>query len=147
YPLLAHEELLGVLAVYTRREAPGDLLLWWRLYAQLSAARLSNELSRQEKDKQINQLSLLFEATRLLNSTLDLAELLELILKIARQEVKADRGSVFLVDAKQKELWSIVAFGLDHQEIRMPWGKGIAGHVAETAETVNVEDAYAHPAF
>ena len=50
YPLLSHEELVGVLAVYTRREAPGDLLLWWRLYAQLSAARLSNELSRQEKD-------------------------------------------------------------------------------------------------
>ena len=120
YPLLAHEELLGVLAVYTRREAPGDLLLWWRLYAQLSAARLSNELSRQEKDKQINQLSLLFEATRLLNSTLDLAELLELILKIARTEVKADRASVFLVDHKHKELWSIVASGLDHQEIRIP---------------------------
>src|SRR5947207_8412023 len=90
---------------------------------------------RQNKDKTITQLSLLFEATRLLNSTLDLAELLELILKIARQEVKADRGSVFLVDAKQKELWSIVAFGLDHQEIRILWGKVIAGHVAETAET------------
>ena len=40
------------------------------------------------QQKQITQLSLLFEATRLLNSTLDLSELLELILKIASQEVK-----------------------------------------------------------
>ncbi len=92
--------------------------------------------------KQVTQLSLLFEATRLLNSTLDLAELLELILKIARNEVQADRGTVFLVDAKRQELWSIVASGLDHQEIRLPFGDGVAGKVAVSGETVNVADAY-----
>jgi sigma-B regulation protein RsbU (phosphoserine phosphatase) len=99
-------------------------------------------LATQEKDKRINQLSLLFEATRLLNSTLDLAELLELILKIARTEVKAERGTVFLADKKRQELWSIAASGLDHQEIRIPFGKGIAGHVAVTGELINTEDAY-----
>ena len=41
----------------------------------MSAAKLGSVLSTQQKDKRINQLSLLFEATRLLNSTLDLAEL------------------------------------------------------------------------
>jgi len=87
-------------------------------------------------------LSLLFEATRLLNSTLDLAELLELILKIARTEVTADRGTVFLVDSKNKQVWSIVAQGLDRQEIRMPFGQGVAGRVALTGDIVNVEDAY-----
>ncbi|MGZ4817961.1 MAG: hypothetical protein ACXVZJ_05005, partial [Terriglobales bacterium] len=59
--------------------------------------------------KTIQQLSALFEATRLLNSTLDLAELLELILKIARAEVNADRGTVFLVDKDARQIWSIVA--------------------------------------
>jgi sigma-B regulation protein RsbU (phosphoserine phosphatase) len=95
--------------------------------------------------KQVQQLSLLFEATRLLNSTLDLGELLELILKIARTEVGADRGTVFLVDNKHKELWSIVASGLDHQEIRVPLGQGVAGQVAQTGVTVSVEDAYSLP--
>ncbi len=93
--------------------------------------------------KQVTQLSLLFEATRLLNSTLDLAELLELILQIARTQVHADRGTVFMADAKRKELWSIVASGLDHQEIRLPFGNGVAGRVAVTGETVNTADAYA----
>ena len=147
YPLLAAGQLAGVLAIYTTGEVPEDLLLWWRLYSEMSAAKLNNVLATQEKDKRINQLSLLFEATRLLNSTLDLAELLELILKIARTEVKAERGTVFLVDKYREELWSIAASGLDHQEIRIPFGKGIAGKVAVSGELVNTEDAYALPSF
>ncbi len=143
YPLLAGEQLTGILALYNRGEVPEELLLWWRLYAEMSATRLNNVFAAQEKDKRINQLSLLFEATRLLNSTLDLAELLELILKIARTEVKADRGTVFLVDSTRNELWSIAASGLDHQELRIPFGKGVAGHVAATGETVNTGNAYA----
>jgi len=147
YPLVSGGHLAGVLALYNHAEVPEDLLLWWRLYAEMSAAKLNNVLTAQEKDKRINQLSLLFEATRLLNSTLDLAELLELILKIARTEVKADRGTVFLVDARRNELWSIAASGLDHQEIRIPFGKGVAGWVAATAQTVNTEDAYTLDVF
>jgi len=147
YPLLAAGQLAGVLAVYTNGEVAEDLLLWWRLYSEMSAAKLNNVLATKEKDKRINQLSLLFEATRLLNSTLDLAELLELILKIARTEVKAERGTVFLVDKYREELWSIAASGLDHQEIRIPFGSGIAGQVALTGELVNTEDAYTLRAF
>jgi phosphoserine phosphatase RsbU/P len=142
YPLLVGGHLAGVLAIYTRGEVPEDLLLWWRLYSEMSAAKLNNVLATQDKDKRINQLSLLFEATRLLNSTLDLSELLELILKIARSEVKAERGTVFLVDGKRKEIWSIAASGLDHQEVRIPFGQGIAGQVAVSGELVNTEDAY-----
>ncbi|HLW53721.1 MAG TPA: GAF domain-containing SpoIIE family protein phosphatase [Candidatus Angelobacter sp.] len=140
YPLLAGDQLTGVLALYNAGEASEDLLLWWRLYAEMSGARLSTIFAAQEKDKRINQLSLLFEATRLLNSTLDLAELLELILKIARTEVKAERGMVFLVDTRRRELWSIAASGLDHHELRIPFGKGIPGRVAATSEVVNTDN-------
>jgi sigma-B regulation protein RsbU (phosphoserine phosphatase) len=147
YPLTSGKNLLGVLAVYSEATVPESLLALWRAYGEMCNIKVPDVLAAKQRQKQITQLSLLFEATRLLNSTLDLAELLELILKIARQEVKADRGSVFLVDAKQKELWSIVAFGLDRQEIRISWGKGIAGRVADTGEIINVEDAYSLPYF
>lgn len=106
----------------------------------LAARPQRDELAEQRK--LVKQLSLLFEATRLLNSTLDLAELLELILKIASGEANAERGSVFLVDHKHQQLWSIVASGLDHQEIRVPIGIGVAGRVAASGDPVNVEDAY-----
>ncbi len=47
-------------------------------------------------------------AQKLLQSTLDLSELLELILKIAKTECRADRGTVFLVDIKSRRvIWSV----------------------------------------
>lgn len=96
----------------------------------------------EQAQKTITQLARLFEATLLLNSTLDLAELLDRILQIACTECHAERGTVFLADSKNQELWSIVASGLDHQEIRVPYGRGVAGRVAQTGEIINVEDAY-----
>lgn len=147
YPLVGRGQLLGVLANYTKDPPEPELLNWWRLYAEICGMAVQEALAHTESRKTITQLSLLFEATRLLNSTLDLAELLDLILKIARTELKADRGSVFLADLKTKELWSIVASGLDHEEIRIAAGRGVAGTVLETGETVNVEDAYSLPYF
>ncbi|MGH9532328.1 MAG: SpoIIE family protein phosphatase, partial [Terriglobales bacterium] len=145
FPLMVRERLLGVLAIYSRQQAAKDLLKWWEVYAEVSSVAVNQALSAQESRKTITQLSLLFDATRLLNSTLDLGELLDLILKIARTEVKADRGTVFVVDRKQNEIWSIVASGLDREEIRVVIGHGVAGRVAETGETVNVADAYTLP--
>ena len=109
--------------------------MWWRLYSEMSYFRQSSITSWLRRKKISGSTSFrFFEATRLLNSTLDLAELLELILKIARSEVKAERGTVFLVDSKREEIWSIAASGLDHQEIRIPFGKGIAGQVAVSGQ-------------
>jgi phosphoserine phosphatase RsbU/P len=142
YPLAARGRLAGVIANYTRRAVSNDILKWWLMYAEIASVTVQEAMAAQESQKTITQLSLLFEATRLLNSTLDLAELLDLILKIARTECKADRGTVFLVDNQKKELWSIVASGLENLEIRLPFGKGVAGRVGESGEPINVEDVY-----
>jgi len=107
----------------------------------------NTELKLEESQKAIRQLSQLLQATKLLNSTLDLAELLELTAKIARTEVNAERGMVFLVDGKNQELWSIVAYGPDHQEIRLPFGHDVAGRVAISGECINSPDAYSLPYF
>ncbi|HZR28682.1 MAG TPA: GAF domain-containing SpoIIE family protein phosphatase [Terriglobales bacterium] len=147
YPLIVRGELIGVLANYTKQPADPEVLGWWLLYAEVCSVTVHGALDESESRKTITQLSLLFEATRLLNSTLDLAELLELILKIARTELKADRGSVFLADHKSQELWSIVASGLDHEEIRVPIGRGVAGMAAASGDIINVEDAYSLPYF
>src|SRR5206468_7301906 len=132
FPLLAGGALSGIVIAYSSAAPSAEDLRWWRLYGDACAPLVSGALSDREQQKSITQLSLLFEATRLLNSTLDLAQLLDLILKIARKEVKADRGTVFLVDQHKKELWSIVASGLQNQEIRLAFGKGVAGRVGET---------------
>ena len=95
----------------------------------------------------VEELSGIVEATKRLNSTLDLAELINIILQIATRQTGADRGTVFLVDRARDEIWSLVGLGLEQQEIRLPASKGIAGWVASHGETVNLSDAYQDPRF
>lgn len=101
----------------------------------------------EEKEREIERLHFLVEASKLLNSTLDLEELLGIILRIATEQTAADRGALFLVDAARNELWSLIAHGLAKKEIRLPLGQGIAGAVAQTGEIVNLADAYADARF
>src|SRR3990170_1726489 len=100
-----------------------------------------------QQARQLARLSFLVEASKILNSTLDLPELLGLILKMAQENTGADRGSLFLVDHERQEIWSLLAHGLEQKEIRLPMGKGIAGAVAATGDIVNLADAYTDPRF
>jgi len=147
YPMALGDDQSGVMGFLTLKPGTDEHLMWWRIAAD-AAAWAALESTRLAASRQANvKLGLLFEATRLLNSTLDLAELLELILRIARSEIPADRGTVFVVDAKRQEIWSIVAQGVERQEIRLPIGTGIAGWVAASGATVNSADPYHEPRF
>jgi sigma-B regulation protein RsbU (phosphoserine phosphatase) len=89
----------------------------------------------------VARLATLVEATQVLNSTLDLDELLAVILELATTNLDADLGTIYLIDEARGELWSRVLKAGQRVEIRLPLGTGIAGHVAQTGETVNVRDA------
>jgi len=93
------------------------------------------------------RLQFLVETSKVLNSTLDLPELLEIVLGLTTAQTRAERATLFLVDAARQQLWSLVAQGLGQQEIRLPFGKGLAGWVAQTGEIVNLADAYESPQF
>jgi signal transduction histidine kinase len=95
----------------------------------------------------MDRLNMLIEASKIVNSALDLGTVLALILDVATRSIAADRGTVYLVDQKGDELWSLVAQGDGMVEIRLPLGKGLAGYVARTGETVNITDAYRDPRF
>jgi phosphoserine phosphatase RsbU/P len=101
-------------------------------------AKLEAELARERK---------LNEAAYALHTTLDLDELLALILKAAREGVGSDRGTVYLVSEDGKELWSRVATGAEKLTIRLPVGRGIAGSVAADGVTVRLDDVYEDKRF
>ena len=105
------------------------------------------EEQRRAIEIRFNKLQKLIEASKIINSTLNLEELLELILNAATQSIQADRGTLYLVDDIKKELWSKVHQGTNMVEIRMPIGKGLSGYVAETGETILIPDTYADPRF
>jgi len=110
-------------------------------------SKSKSDLTHVEAIRNVGRLRRILEAVKLLNSTIDLAELTSIILKIVREEVGVDRGSVFVVDGEHHEIRSVVAQGVEDSEIRLRIGNGIAGTVAATGEVIDIPDAYADSRF
>ena len=93
------------------------------------------------------RLRILLEVIKAISAETDFDRLLQLIMEETNRAMDADRSTLFLVDAGRGELWSRVALGLEHQEIRFKSHLGIAGHVATSGEVLNIPEAYEDPRF
>lgn len=82
-----------------------------------------------------------------LGTTLDLDDLLELILGRLTDLLDADRATLYLVDEARGDLVSRVMAGSKVKSIRVKLGNGIAGVVAKTGKPIRVSDAYSDPRF
>ncbi|MDH3842940.1 MAG: GAF domain-containing protein, partial [Myxococcales bacterium] len=101
------------------------------------ALRLQNVVDRERA-----KLRALQDISAALGSTLDLGELLEMILDRISEVMEADRSALYLLDEDTNELWSKVIQGEDLLEIRLKPGEGLAGAVAKTGKPLNIKDAY-----
>ncbi|MBW2455264.1 MAG: sigma 54-interacting transcriptional regulator [Deltaproteobacteria bacterium] len=61
--------------------------------------------------------------------------------------MEADRGTIYLLDRGKGELFSKVAHLPELEEIRLALGQGVAGHVAQTGDVVNVPTASTEARF
>jgi signal transduction histidine kinase/putative methionine-R-sulfoxide reductase with GAF domain len=82
-----------------------------------------------------------------LGTTLDLDQLLELILDKMTDAVEADKATLYLLDESNDELVSRIVQGNEVRSIRLQIGNGIAGHVARTGKPLHVRDAYKDARF
>jgi sigma-B regulation protein RsbU (phosphoserine phosphatase) len=111
-------------------------------------ARLEEALAALERQQRtVERLSLLVESSKTLTSTLDLCQVFDSVLTLAARHTNADRATLFLVDAERGELWSLVAQGIGHREIRLPIGHGLAGWVAKNGQTLSLPDAHKDARF
>ena len=101
------------------------------------ALRLQNVVERERA-----KLRALQDISAALGSTLDLGELLEMILDRISEVMEADRSTLYLLDEDTDELWSKVVQGDAVHEIRLKPGEGLAGAVASTGKPLNIKDAY-----
>ncbi len=147
FPLTDDSKTFGVLLLAAPRTPDESALAFLHLHVRLAATALCNAELFAGLRHHVDRLQAMVEASKIFNSTLDLSELLGKILDVAKTLTKAERGTLFLVDEKADEIWSLIAQGMEKQEIRLPRGRGIAGHVARTGETVNIPDAYADSRF
>ena len=93
------------------------------------------------------RLNLLVKFGGLISAETNLTRLLEVIAEQVQEMLNGDRCSVFILDRNTNELWSKVAQGMQQTEIRVPFGKGIAGNVASSGQFINIKDAYQDPRF
>jgi transcriptional regulator with GAF, ATPase, and Fis domain len=75
-----------------------------------------------------------------------MTEIFERICDIVCQTLECDRCTLYLVDNVRKELWSRVAKD-SKSIIKLPFGKGLAGFVAENKTNLVLDDAYFDPRF
>lgn len=103
-----------------------------------------------EQDKQVETLERLLEISGLLNSTLQLDELLGTIMGAATELTGAETSSLMLLDEDTNELTVELATGTPGEAVasqRVPAGQGIAGWVVANGEAVVVEDAKSDSRF
>lgn len=95
-------------------------------------------------------IRMLREIGKALTSTLDVDEILSLIMDYIGRFYRPDDWSLLLVDQSCEELYFALAVGNVSEKIkgkRLPMGHGIAGWAAQQAETVVIRDAYADSRF
>lgn len=93
------------------------------------------------------RLNMLVQFGALISKETNLVKLLELIASQVEKILSAQRCSIFLLDEKNNELWARITTGIKNAEIRVPMGKGIAGWVASTGQSLNIVDAYKSDKF
>lgn len=108
-------------------------------------ARIAELEAALDREQRISQA--LRDVGLALGTTLDLDQLLELILNKITDLLEADRATLYLLDEANGELVSRIAVGDAVRSIRLKVGQGLAGVVARTGRTIRVKDAYRDKRF
>ncbi|XP_015176353.1 PREDICTED: cGMP-specific 3',5'-cyclic phosphodiesterase isoform X2 [Polistes dominula] len=118
-------------------------------------------MGRREELNRLDESDLFMELIRDVANELDINVLCHKILVNVGLLTYADRGSLFLAKGPLEDRY-LVAKLFDvtqdteleeavqrakNEEIRIPFGVGIAGYVAQTKEIINIKDAYKDPRF
>lgn len=145
-PVKSKEEVIAVVQLINKREEgeyDEDDQEMAALFASHLADVMDNVKLYWEMSEKVSRLSVLMDASIHMTSTLDLEEVLDLIMSQAKEVLDAEASSVFLIDEEKNELYFVSATGTGGgkaKRVRVPWGKGIVGWVAETGETLLVPD-------
>jgi len=95
-------------------------------------------------------LSALLEVSKVLNSSFDLEKNLSRTMSVLGDFLEMERGSVFLLDHKTKELRIVAAHGLTKEQIargKYRIGEGIVGRVLEKSSPLVIPNVEEEPLF
>jgi class 3 adenylate cyclase len=105
--------------------------------------RRNDQLLRDE----IQRYKQLLRVGQIITSEMSLEALFGVIMSQTNEIMNSERGAVFLHDNKSCELWSLVATGMEENEICIPDDSGVAGWVFQSKTPMIINDAYDDPRF
>lgn len=145
-PISVGSDIIGVLELIDKKQndefSDYDMEIF-RLFTGQLGIILENRQLYRGLENEISRIKDLIETSVLLASTLDLDELLNLIMEKAKQILNAEASSIFQIDEETGELYFRVATGKKGKaakSIKVPMGKGVVGWAAEKGETIIVPD-------
>ncbi|MDD9266823.1 PP2C family protein-serine/threonine phosphatase [Paenibacillus sp. GCM10023248] len=103
-----------------------------------------SERKRKIAEAELQRTMQLFDVSLEVNSTIQKQDLLAQIMETSSRVMNAEASSVILVDEAKGELFFDLALGEkgdEVREIRLRIGEGIAGWVAQTGQSVKIDDA------
>ena len=144
-PLIGRGQMIGVIEAINKLKGDfdeADLDTLVGLANQIAVAIDNARLYREAK-QEATERQLLYEVGKKLSSTLNIDEVLKMILGSLQVVVGFDGGAVFLIEEEKGEVSTVYSEGYEeaNQEyIRLKIGQGLVGWVARTGEAVIVPD-------
>jgi len=143
-PLLRRGKLIGVVTASNKMNGKKfdqeDLVIFSSLADQIAIALDNSYLFGRLKKKSL-EIETLLEVEKCLSSSLNLNELLELILDSLLKVVRYDAVAIFLIDKDKQEIEHIKARGFDpvlEPDLQLKIGQGMAGWAAKTQKSLIV---------
>jgi signal transduction histidine kinase len=116
--------------------------------ASQTAIALENAQLLEAAERRARQLASLNEVSRIVNQSLDLDTVLQLIMEKSLELLDAETGSVLLADTDAEKLTFGVVLGPVGHQLRgaqMPFGSGIVGTVARNRQSLIVNQPQSDP--
>ncbi len=151
-PLVAQKEPLGVvLLTGPGLQARDDQTIpTINVYADHIAICIAIHRLTREKDQGLRRLAFLNQTGQAITSTLNLAQILQLLMEKVQSLLQIDAVSIALRDEQTGGLVFEAASGAGAEDVlgvRLRPGQGIAGWVAEKGKPLLVKDVYNDPRF
>ncbi len=115
--------------------------------AALAASAPSRSVAERERSmldapqaSLMSRLSLLVDLASLLAREVDFDALLQTACEQLARALRADRASIWLVDSEAGDLFTRVAVLPELPSLRQPMGRGLVGFVAQSGQTLRLDD-------
>ena len=144
-PLLRGGEVIGALEAINKEEGDftrADVEMLTALAEQVAIA-LDNARLYERVRREVREKELLYEVGQRISSSLDLEEVLDLIMDCLGEVMAFGAGGIFIVDPDTQEIASLATMGYEQgmeEKVHLKFGTGVVGWVAKNREPAIVDD-------